>query len=155
MNDLITTDFSTLDHVKLRIESILSEAGFPPSRTDHDDIRFNSEGWCCHYDFAKDDPDFIRLLVYKFEDLTPDQISDALQAANAINFNLKAVKVYVVDDESVSVSVEWFGFSADAICAEMINRQIAVAMIAIRDFRVEMATRQKAHALITDPALCH
>lgn len=91
---------------KTAIIQFLKEEGFNPSENSETSIKFKKEGNTYYIYLDKNDPAFVILQGAKIN-VEPDQMKDAILAANLINTEKKVVKVFC-SDNTLYPNIEMF-----------------------------------------------
>lgn len=122
-----------------RISDALTEEGYRPRRTDHDDIDFKAEGKRLIVDFEDADPGYLRLLLPNFWPIEDaEELERAYQAANEVSELYKLVKVFLFERKCVWMSVECFLTEPEHFSKETFNRQIAALILSANAFAEKM-----------------
>ena len=128
---------TTVDRTSRYLAYLIDE-GYRPEMDDYGSILFKREGATFVFLIENSDAEFFHLLFPNFWQVhTSEEHSRALLAANRTTMDLKAVKVFVRDDNRVCASIEASYPGPDDFAA-VFPRNIRSLEIAARTFIHEM-----------------
>jgi hypothetical protein len=122
-----------------RYYELLADEGFRLSfGEDGEEIKFKYEGRTFYLSISDDDPEYMRIVYMYFWSVEDEaELMRALRAANFASYHWNVAKVFVIKEEDVGASVEFFVESPDQVKG-ILTRALSCLSFAIKCFREEM-----------------